>query len=52
MTSIHVINQELFFNQFKVFVGEDRASDSIDGVGNISSIQYINLSKYESSIVT
>ena len=54
MKSIHVTNQELFFYQFKVFVGDDRVSDSIDGEGisNISSIRYINLSKFESSIVT
>ena len=47
-------NQKSLFNHFKVFVGDDRASDSIDaeGISNISSIQYINLSKFESSIDT
>lgn len=45
-------NQKSLFNHFKVFVGDDRASDSIDAVGNISSIRYINISKFESSIDT
>ena len=46
-------NQESFYNHFKVFVGDDRASDSIDaeGISNISSIRYINLSEFEYSIV-
>ena len=54
MTSTDVTNQKSLFNHFKVFVGDDRVSDSIDaeGISNISSIRYINLSKFESSIDT
>ena len=52
MTNIDVTNQESFFNEFKLFVGDERTSDSIDAVSNMSSIQFINLSKFECRIIT